>query len=162
MKRLALAAALAAMIATPVVTLAKVSSDATPGVNFANYKTFYFVNPGPPAGMDPVAYERIRMDIEQSLTGKGYAKGSTGDLAIVITVGAKDKTDIETWGAFGRQVDVHQYREGQLSVDAFDAKTKRPLWHGQAVDDVGTKLNPEKVEKEVGKLMAQFPARTAA
>ncbi|WP_395337575.1 DUF4136 domain-containing protein [Novosphingobium sp. BL-8H] len=80
---------------------------------------------------------------------------------MIITVGAKDKIDIDTWDAFGRQVDVRQYTEGQLSVDAFDAKTNRPLWPGKAVDDVGSKLNPDKADKEVGKLMAQFPARMA-
>ncbi len=161
MARIALAAALAIAMATPTVAFAKVSSDTTPGVSFAQYQTFYFVNPGPPTGMDPVAYERIRMAVEQGLTSKGYTKADSGDLALIITVGAKDKTDIDTWGAFGRQVDVRQYTEGQLSVDAFDAKTKRPLWHGMAVDDVGSKLNPEKIDKEVSKLMAQFPARSA-
>ncbi|WP_165912095.1 DUF4136 domain-containing protein [Novosphingobium sp. PhB165] len=153
---------MAIALGTPTASFSKVSSDATPGVNFADYKTFHIVNERPPSGMDPVAFERIRMGVEQGLTGKGYAKADDGDLAVIITVGAKDKTDVETWGAFGRQVDVRQYTEGQLSVDAFDAKTKRPLWHGKAVDDVGSKLNTDKVEKEVAKLMAQFPARSAA
>ncbi|HEX7853693.1 MAG TPA: DUF4136 domain-containing protein [Sphingobium sp.] len=162
MARIAWAAALAIAMATPSITLARVSSDTTPGVNFATYRTFYFVNARPPSGVDPVAYERIRMGVEQGLTSKGYRKAPTGDLAIIITVGARNKTDIDTWGAFGRQVDVHQYTEGQLSIDAFDTRTKRPLWHGKAVDDVGSKINPDKLGKEVGKLMTQFPARPAA
>ncbi|MFC3214247.1 DUF4136 domain-containing protein [Novosphingobium panipatense] len=159
MIRKAFIAALAIAIMTPSAALAKVSSDTTPGVNFQSYKTFYFVNSRPPTGMDPVAFERIRMAIERGLTSKGYTNASGGDMAIIITIGAKDKTDIDTWGAFGRQVDVRQYTEGSLSVDAFDAKTARPLWHGRAIDNVGSKLNPVKAEKEVGKLMAEFPSR---
>jgi hypothetical protein len=56
-------------------------------------------------------------------------------------------------------VDVYQYTEGTLSVDAFDAKTRQPLWHGQATGTVSSKPNPEKVEKAVAKIMAQFPAK---
>ncbi len=162
MARIALAAALAIALAPPSIAVAKTSSDTTPGANFAQYRSFYFVNPMAPAGMNPVTYERIRMGIEQGLAGKGYAIATgSGDLAVIITVGARDRTDINTWGAFGRQVDVHQYTEGQLSVDAFDAGTKQPLWHGQITRTISSKIDPAKVDKEVGKLMAQFPARPA-
>lgn len=150
--------ALALALATPAFAQ-KVASDTTPGVSFASLSTFTFVNPSPPAGMDPVAYERIRMGIEQALTGKGYAKADAGDMSIVITVGARDKTDVTTWGAWGRQVDVHQYTEGSLSVDAFNTSTKQPLWHGQATETVGSHLDPTKLQKAVDKLMAQFPAK---
>jgi hypothetical protein len=81
----------------------------------------------------------------------------------VITFGAQDKTDINTWGAFGRQVDVYQYTVGQLSVDVFDTKTRRPLWHGQATQTVTPgKLKPEKVDKIVGDIMARLPAQTGS
>ena len=159
MKRIGLAVALAISLTLPGYVSAKVSSDTTPGANFAAYQTFSFVNAVPPAGMDPVAYERIRMAVEQGLTGKGFTKASEGDLAVIITLGAQNKTDIDTWGMFGRQVDVRQYTEGQLSVDVFDAKTKQPLWHGKATDTIGSSVKPEKIDAEVAKLMAQFPAR---
>lgn len=150
------------LLAAPAWAKPKVSADTTPGANFAAYQTFAFVNPQPPAGIDPVAYERIRQGVEQGLSGKGYAKaaGDTGDLSVIITVGGRNKTDVETWGRFGRQVDVHQYTEGQLSVDVFDTKTRQPLWHGQATETIDPqKLNPQKVEEAVTDVMAKFPAR---
>lgn len=151
----------ASLLAAPAWAKPKVSVDATPGANFAAYQTFGFVNARPPAGMDPVAYERIRQGVEQGLTAKGYSKAEPGDLSVVITLGARDKTDVETWGRFGRQVDVHQYTEGQLSVDVFDTKTRQPLWHGQATETVNPqKLDPQKMEAAVADIMAKFPART--
>ena len=150
----------ASLLAAPAWAKPKVSADTTPGANFAAYQTFAFVNPQPPAGMNPVAYERIRQGVEQGLTAKGYSKTEQGDLSVIITVGARDKTDVETWGRFGRQVDVRQYTEGQLSVDVFDTKTQQPLWHGQATETVNPqKVDPEKVETAVTGIMAKFPAR---
>lgn len=160
MKRIGLAVALAISLAVPSSVVAKVTSDATPGANFANYQTFTFINALPPAGMDPVAYERIRQSVEQGLVAKGFTKAAEGgDLSVIITLGAKDKTDIETWGRFGRQVDVHQYTEGQLSVDVFDTKTKQPLWHGQATESFSSTPDAAKLEKVTGQVMAQFPPR---
>lgn len=150
----------ASLLSAPAWAAPKVSSDTTPGANFAAYQTFTFANPAPPAGMDPVAYERIRMGVEQGLTSKGFTKGDPGDLSVILTIGARDKTDIQTWGRFGRQVDVRQYTEGQLSVDVFDTKTTQPLWHGRATETVNPKkLDPAKVEKAVADVMARFPAK---
>ena len=38
------------------------------------------------------------------------------------------------WGRpyWGRDVDVRQYREGTLSIDLFDVRTHRPVWHDWA------------------------------
>jgi hypothetical protein len=161
MIRRGLVIALAAgLLAVPAWAKPKVSADTTPGANFATYRTFAFANAQPPAGMNPVAYERIRQGVEQGLAGKGYSKADPGDLSVIITVGARDKTEVETWGRFGRQVDVHQYTEGQLSVDVFDTKTRQPLWHGQATETIDPKkLNPQKLETAVTDVMARFPAR---
>ena len=161
MFRRALVIALAAsLLAIPAWAKPKVSTDTTPGANFATYRTFTFVNALPPAGMDPVGYERIRQGVEQGLTGKGFSKAEPGDLSVIITVGAKNKTDVNTWGRFGQQVDVYQYTVGSLSVDVFDTKTKQPLWHGQATETIDPqKPNPQKIDAAVADLMAKFPAR---
>lgn len=157
------ALAFAIALALPLAAAARVSSDTTPGVNFAQYRTFTLANAGPPAGMNPVAFERIRMGVEQGMMARGYTKADEGDLSVVITIGAQDKTDISTWGRFGRQVDVHQYTEGQLSVDVFDAKTKQPLWHGQDTESVNPgHVDGEKIDKHVADVMERLPARTGA
>jgi hypothetical protein len=138
----------------------KISTDVAPGADFGRYKTFTWVETRPPGGMDPVAYGRIMQDVETGLEAKGYTKSDPGDLSLLLTVGAREKTEVNTWGYFGRQLDVYQYTEGKLSVDAFDSKTKQAVWHGQADATINPKKpNPAKIDAAVSKLIAPFPAR---
>ncbi len=149
---------------TPAISAVgpSISTQAAPGVNFGAYRTYSWVNALPPAGMNPVMYQQIMADIDQALAQKGYQKAEPGDLSLILTIGAQQKTDVETWGRFGLQTSVYQYTQGQLSLDAFDTRTKQALWHGQASQTVNPdKPNPSKVSKTVGKLMAQFPATAA-
>jgi hypothetical protein len=137
-----------------------VSTDVTPGANFSAYRSFAFVNTAPPAGLDPVLYERIQQDVGSALRGKGYTSGAPGDLSVIVTLGAKDRTDINTWGTFGRQVDVYQYTEGKLAVDVFDTKTRRPVWHGQATETIQPdKPDPAAINTAVASVMSSFPVR---
>jgi hypothetical protein len=146
---------LGACTSTPTV-----STDETPGANLATYRTFSWASTQPVGGMNPVAFERMRMGVEGALTSKGYAKGDPGDLTVILTVGARDKTDINTWGRFGRQVDVYQYTEGRMAVDVFDTKTRQPLWHGQATQTITpSKMDPALIDAAVADVMAKFPAR---
>jgi hypothetical protein len=139
----------------------QISTDAAQGVNFAAYKTFAWASAVPPSGMNPVAFDRIRTNIESALAGKGYQKaaGDAGDVSLILTIGAQEKTQIDSFGRFGLQTDVYQYTEGTLSLDAFDTKSKRPIWHGQATDTIHPgKTNNKAIDDGVAKLMAKFPA----
>ncbi len=150
------------VLAADVQAKPKISTDSVPGVNFSAYRTFSWVNTAPPAGMNPVMYQRIMADIEAALTQKGYRKAATGDLSLALTIGAQQKTDIQTWGRFGLQTSVYQYVVGQLSLDAFDTRTKQALWHGQASETVNPdKPNPAKVDAAIAQLMQSFPATAA-
>jgi hypothetical protein len=142
---------------------AKISTQAMPGVNFSAYKTYAWVNSLPPAGMNPVMYQTIMMDIDSALAGLGYQKvADTGQLSMILTIGAREKTDIQSWGRFGLQTSVYQYTQGQLSLDAYDTNTKQALWHGQATETVNpSKPNQTKINAAVGQLMASFPATAA-
>jgi hypothetical protein len=136
-----------------------VSSDVAPGVNFGGYKTFSFIGLMP-KGANPVAVERIQQEVGGVLSGKGYTHSQPGDLTVVTTVGAQNRTDVSTWGWWGQNVDVYQYTEGQLAVDVYDTKTKQPLWHGQATERIDpNKPDPDKINAAVASVMASFPAR---
>jgi hypothetical protein len=155
--------AAAGMILVPrAVAGPKITSDTLPGADFASYSTFGWVDKRPPGGMDPVAFGRIMQDVENALEAKGYTKSDTPDLGLVLTLGARDKTQVNNWGFWGRQLDVYQYTEGKLSLDAFDIKTKQAVWHGQASDTIHPdKPNTGKIDTDVGKLMTSFPAKSA-
>lgn len=150
-----------ALVAGPVAAQS-ISTDVAPGANFSAYHTYAWVNATAPQGMNPIAYQQIVADIEAALNSKGYSKGEPGDLSLVMTIGAQDKTDIQSWGRWGLRTDVYQYTEGQLSLDVFDTNTKQALWHGQATKSVTPgKFNADKASKAVTKLMKDFPATAA-
>ena len=165
MRRKAIASLfLAYSIACSSTVLAQsISSQTAPGVDFNAYATFNWDSATPPRGMNPVMYQQIMADVEQQLIQKGYRKAEPGELTLILTIGAREKTDIQTWGRFGLQTNVYQYTEGQLSLDAFDTRTAQALWHGQASQTINPKKpNPSKVRKAIVKLMAKFPARDIA
>ena len=141
----------------------QLTTDAAPGVNFSVYKTYTWVNTAPPGGINPVQYQRILADFDFALASKGYQKGEPADLTMALTIGAQQKTDIDSWGRFGLQTSVYQYTQGQLSMDVFDTKTKQALWHGQVSDTINPdKPNPAKVDLAIITLMGKFPANAAA
>jgi len=156
---------LAVGLTMPGMSLAgpSISTQAAAGVNFSAYKTYSWLRATAPSGGNPVLFQQIMTDIDSALAQKGYQKAeSDGDVGLILTLGTRDKTDIQTWGRFGLQTDVWQYTEGQLSLDAFDTKTKQALWHGQATDTVNPKKpNTTKIDAGVQKLMAKFPATAA-
>jgi hypothetical protein len=138
----------------------KVSVQAAPGVNFGAYQNYTWVNLGRTPTANPVMYQSMVGDLDAALASKGYTKADPADMSLVLTIGAREKTDIDSWGRFGLQTSVYQYTLGQLSVDAFDTKTQQALWHGQATGTVDPdKPNPAKVRAAIDKLMQQFPAR---
>lgn len=157
--------ALAVGLTAPAATIAgpAISAMASPGVNFSSYKTYTWVQAVVPAGGNPVMQQQILNELDAALAQKGYQQvKSGGDLSFVLTIGAQHKTDVESWGWWGRQLSVNQYTEGQLAVDAFDTKSQQAVWHGQASQSIDpNKPNPSKVSAAITKLMAQFPATAA-
>jgi uncharacterized protein DUF4136 len=141
----------------------KVSAQAAPGVNFGAYQNYAWVNLGQTAVANPVMYQSMVGDLDAALASKAYTRAEPADISLVLTIGAREKTDIESWGRFGLQTSVYQYTVGQLSLDAFDTKTQQALWHGQATGTIDPdKPNPAKVRAAIDKLMQQFPARVPA
>ena len=165
MHRKTLVAALMFGLAAPGAAMAgpSISTQAMPGVNFSTYKTYTWVQAQAPAGGNPIIQQQILADIDSALAQKGYQKAAEGgDLSLILTVGAREKTDIQSFGRFGLQTSVYQYTQGQLSLDAFDTKTQQAVWHGQASQTVNPdKPNPSKIDAAIAKLMTQFPATAA-
>jgi len=169
-KRMIVAVMLGLALPTPASGGPRISTDSAPGVNFSAYKTYGWVDVPVPAGLNPIITQRIRNGIEAGLAQKGYVNGEPPDLSLILTIGAKDKLDVQSWGGFGPgwgwgwggmggHVSVYEYTEGQLALDVFDTRTKRAVWHGQATGTVDMQRpKVERIDKAVLKLMAQFPA----
>ena len=131
----------------------RVGSDYDRAANFANYHSFTWLPREDYGSSNPLVVERARDAIKAGLEQKGYTytgDAAAADFAVDFTIGAHERTDIHAypavyagdwywygphwWGYpyWGSGLDVHQYREGVLAIDAFDAKTHRPVWHGWA------------------------------
>ena len=162
-KRLLLIAFVVGLTLLPGAVIAgpNISTQSAPGVNFGQYKTYAWDHADAPSGGNPIMYQQIISDFDSALAAKGYQKvDSDGDLSLVLTIGAQEKTDIQSWGRFGLQTSVYQYTQGQLSLDAFDTKTKQAVWHGQASQTVNPdKPKPAKITSAIQRLMADFPAQ---
>lgn len=153
---LALSAVMSLFAATGAVAGPTISSNTAPGVDFGAYKTYQWVQISPSS--NPVIQQEIVASIEQSLASKGLVKAPAADMKLVLTTGVQSKTDIESWGRFGLQTSAYQYSVGQLSIDAFDAKTNMALWHGQATETINPdKPDMKKINQAITKLMAKFP-----
>jgi hypothetical protein len=139
-----------------------VSTDAVPGVNFSAYRTYTWANASVAAGVNPVMQQRILADFDAALAQHGYQRAEPADLSMILTIGAQNKTDVQSWGRFGLQTSIYQYTQGQVSLDVFDTKTNQALWHGQVSETVDpNKPNQAKIDAAIAKLMVQFPATAA-
>lgn len=131
----------------------RVGSDYDRAANFTSYHSFTWLPRDDHGARNPLVVQRARDAIQASLQQKGYTYTSdpaAADFAVDFTINAQQRMDIHTypaayagawygygphwWGYpyWGAGVDVHEYREGVLAIDAFDAKTHRPVWHGWA------------------------------
>jgi len=153
-----LGAASALLISTPAWPGPRLTTDKAHSVNFANYKTFTWASTTPPVGYNPVQYHRVMAAITNDLKNKGYVHEPKADLTLALTVGKTTKVDLDRWAHWGYH-DAYTHHEGQVSLDAFDSKTKLAVWHGQVTDAVNPrKADPDKLMNAVSKMLAEFPA----
>ena len=130
--------------------------------------------------LNPLVAARVGDAIKADLTGRGYVEASDpreADFVIDFTIGSRERTDITAypqpyagwgrggpgwWGRpyWGDAVDVHQYQEGTLSLDVFDTRSQRPVWHGWAkkeLSDHDFERSAEPVQHAVAAVLAKFP-----
>jgi len=155
---IALGAASALIIAAPASSGPRLTTDKAHSVNFANYKTFTWASTTPPKGLNPVQYHRVMAVITNDLKNKGYTHDPNGELSLVLTANKLTKVDLDNWHHWGYH-DAYTHSEGQVSLDAFDTKTKLAVWHGQVTDAINPrKPDADKLLAAVNKIMSEFPA----
>jgi len=131
----------------------RVGSDHDPQASFGGYRSFAWLPREYHGSCNPLVVQRAHDAIETELNAKGLARASdpgAADFIVDFTIGARDRIDVQSypepfliagpagefpwWGYryWGSEVNVRQYREGVISIDVFDAQTRRPVWHGWA------------------------------
>jgi Domain of unknown function (DUF4136) len=164
-------------------TQLQVGSDYDRTATFRGYHTFTVIqreHSGLETPLNPLVAVRVEDAIKADLNEKGYVEAvdpQAADFAVGFTIGSRERTDITSypqpyagwgwggprwWGGpyWGDAVDVRQYREGTLSLDVFDARSHRPVWHGWAkkeLSDDDMEHSEEHVRHAVTAVLAGFP-----
>ena len=141
--------------------------------NFAAYHTFALLQRAHPGIPDPLVATHVAEDIAQELQRRGYtpaADPESADLIVDFTVGAQDRIAINSYpttyggpifgSALWSNIDLYQYREGTLGIDVFDTRTRRPVWHGSAQQELSRKdleQPAESIARAVSSVLARFP-----
>ncbi len=158
----------------------QVGSDFDHAATFSAYHAFAWMPREQYGSRNPLVIQRARDAIQAELTRKGfvYASDSAADFIVDFTIGSRERVDVQSypapydgvywtlpgwWGPYwGTTVDVHKYREGTLSIDIFDARSHKPVWHGWAKKE----LNRSDMERSEGpiraavnSILAHFPPR---
>jgi len=183
-------AVLAALALLAACASLQVGSDYDKTASFGSYHTFALMrrehhpNNG---STNPLVIQRAEDAIKAELSSKGYQftpDPAAADFTVDFTIGSKERTDINSypdpyvgmgwgwgrrgwWGGpyWGSDVDVRQYREGTLSIDVFDARSHRPVWHGWAKKELSRKYienSEEPIRRATNAVLARFPPPAGA
>jgi hypothetical protein len=155
-------------------------SDYDRAASFADYHSFSIMSRQHNQLRNPFVVERVDNAIRDYLQSRGYvyaANSAQADFTVDFTLGSKERTDIQTypdpwaggwyggpgwWGSpyWGSGIDVQHYREGTLSIDIFDNKTHRPVWHGwgkKPLSESDIEASQEAINKAVASVLKNFP-----
>jgi Domain of unknown function (DUF4136) len=160
----------AALMLAACATQADISSDYDRSADFAAFHTFTLSQREHPGISNPLLAVRVEQDITAALQRSGYrlaADPASADFLVDFTIGAQDRMDVQSYPAafpggplWGSSIDVRQYREGTLTIDIFDQRTHRPVWHASAQKELTRKdlqQPAEPVSEAVSSVLAKFP-----
>jgi hypothetical protein len=123
--------------------------------NFAEFKTFDWMQVPEKAGIDSLILQRVKNAVNAELKAKGLTLSSNNpDFLIAEHLGKNAKVRVSNYGyGYGyryrgyRGVSTYQYEEGVLILDFVDIKSKKLIWRGSATAVVQNVNTPEKSEK---------------
>lgn len=171
-------------------TTPRVRHDADANANLGNYRSYVWEEPevaataGGQAFKNPINEQRLRDAVQAQLAARGLqlaADGVMPDSYVTIAVGTRQTLEPDdrfpvrvgfgfgTWRpGFGSSIymsndGLYNYREGRISIDFYDATTRKPLWHATVEQDLSylTGDNAQKrINAVVAAMFAKFPAPT--
>jgi hypothetical protein len=155
--------------------MAEIKTDYDHKADFKSYKTYSWIKVD--AG-NPLWVDRIQQAVDEQLTSKGLTRQDSGaDLAVTALGRTKKEQSYNTfydgigggwgWRGFGDMgmgtatTTVSETPIGTLTVDMFDAKSKKLVWRGTATETLSDKpeKNEKKLKSEVAKLFKSFPPK---
>jgi hypothetical protein len=174
-------AASALLAAAGCASSGAVTTDYDAEQDFTEYTTFAWTGERPMkvSGIYPVSPEmeqRFMASIKSTLADKGYRyvdEVTDADFAVSFTVGARDEIEIldsapliasdNTWVyvSYDTGIYAHNYHEGSLAIDVFDADRRVLVWHSvgeKRLSDKELQANGDP-SKAVDQILADFPSK---
>jgi type II secretory pathway component PulJ len=112
----------------------------------------------------------VRSAIERTLRSKGYVEDTEGpaDFLVDSNIRAKDATvntivDFQRYREMGGKLGLDEayvfgYREGKLSVEILDGRSRTLVWRATATAVVDPSVREQTIEDAVRLMLEQFPA----
>ena len=174
---MAKAGILVAMLALAACRTAHVSGDYDHSAQFSGFHSFTLIMRPHLSAKNPILVQRTYDSIRAELTSKGLAYVEDplqADLAVDFTIGASDRFDVRSYpsglhggpwyygGGWSNNIDVRLYKEGTLSIDVFEVRSRKPVWHGSGTKEISQSEmdNAQTVMREaVTSILADFPPK---
>ena len=166
----------------PACSTVTVTTDYDRSAPFGKYKTYALAPARQGQTLSPGSEAALRDALRTELAARGITEATSGkaDLAIVRHVFLEDKVSVQQYtdwgygyhggwpygyGSYGMwagapvtYVDVSQYTEGTLVLDAVDTRTKKLVFRGAGTAVVGgPDNNADKIREAVKKMVAAVP-----
>jgi hypothetical protein len=145
--------------------------NALPGTNFAQFKTYKWVEIPGGAHPNQIVGEEIQQAVDSQLATKGLTKTSEDDADLYVGYQVAVQQE-KQWNAFGMggawrlgggmaQATSSTINIGSLVLDIYDVKSKQLVWTGTATKTIdpgkNEQKNLEKLQKSIAKLLKNYP-----
>lgn len=165
----------------------KVTSDANPSLDLAQYRSFAFHSPlaTDRGGSETALTKRLKQATRRNLEAKGYVYAeSAPDLLVNFFANVEAKQEVHSTasapvgygyytyqgyssGHYDGWASMHSstesYREGSLTIDLIDSGKKVVAWQGQVageIDPLESKTPGQRVDQAVAGIIARLPAQS--
>ncbi|PNU05537.1 DUF4136 domain-containing protein [Novosphingobium guangzhouense] len=158
-------------------TAPTVKYDADTSADFTRLRTYSWAYSTAPQGANPLTVQKVKASVNAYLASRGYTQAEPGDFALGFTLGARDRVEVTQlgnygpyyrpwgpyagfggWGAGYNSVNVRNVTDGMLAVDIYDSRTKAPVWHGTATQQIsGDTPSQATIDGAVSAVLAKFP-----
>jgi hypothetical protein len=166
-----------------------VKTDAAPGMTLSSCHTYAFAMEHVAGADQPAAYanplnaERLRVAVQSNLAAKGIqpaADRGSADCVVGYALGSRQVFDdyyagwgVGYWGHRGRWGGGGYWgydgpwvqNETRIAVDFFDAKSRKPIWHASASQNVYELSGPNaeaKINAATSAIFAKLPLAAGA
>lgn len=174
--------AIAVLVLAGCASTPNTFSNADPGVDFGQFKTYGFYEE---LSTDKKNYESmesnfLKVAVAQQMDRRGMSYSNAPDLMINFYINTKEKIRsravptmggyygfrdpfYDTWGGYGGyETRVDQYTEGTLHIDIVDASSKKLVWEGAVagrVTDAAIRDLEKTIDNAVAAIMDRYPVQ---